>query len=163
MPGEKKPELFWRVKECSQHDINTCKDWEKRGPMTSEKLRLIRGQQSENGVPAGARSYKDLNRGDKGFGLVWEEGESHGIQSQGQDHSVTSMLSRDRKLTTHQGTQLRAKGILCFGCGCQFWLCSGRALFIKHAQRYAREKHENPRAFHSALSGSNFFVFLRSS
>ena len=60
-------------------------------------------------MPAGARSYKDLNRADKGFGLVWEEGESHGIQSQGQDHSVISILSRDRKLTSHQGTQLSGR------------------------------------------------------
>ena len=27
-------------------------------------------------MPAGARLYKDLDHGDRGFGLVWEEGES---------------------------------------------------------------------------------------
>ena len=36
--------------------------------------------QSEAGVPAGvppgARLYKDLDHGHRGFGLVWEEGES---------------------------------------------------------------------------------------
>lgn len=74
----------------------------------SEKLRGIRRQQSGAGVSAGARSYKDLKSGNKGFGLMWEEGKSHRTQPQGQSHIVTSIFSRDGRLTTHQGTQLSA-------------------------------------------------------